>query len=48
MEKYVLEEKEQEVFEESMRRTSRELGARLRTINARHEAMQRDILNNKL
>lgn len=48
LEKYVLEEKEQEVFEESMRRTSRELGARLRTINARHEAMQRDILNNKL
>lgn len=47
LEKYLIEERNQEVFERSMLKTSMEIGERLRRINAQHAAMERDFYNNK-
>ena len=47
LEKYLIEERNQEVFERSMLKTSMEIGERLRRINAQHAAMERDFYNGK-
>ena len=47
LEKYLIEERNQEVFERSMLRTSMEIGESLRRINAQHAAMERDFYNGK-
>ena len=47
LEKYLIEERNQEIFEKSMLKTSMEIGESLKRINAYHAAMERDFYNNK-
>ena len=47
LEKYLIEERNQEIFERSMLKTSMEIGESLKRINAYHAAMERDFYNNK-